>query len=278
MASTPTSTGAPVRASRGDPHPPNAQPATDPGGPHTDTARSSRGRPFATVWVCPVDPPFRINDVVAAAIRTFVTSYTQPGDRVLLAIPSRPGPRHRQDRLVEMVLRLGRGATIPPTPHPQDDHSTTEAGLCRPPESEAGPGPTDPDATVSIAAETITGVDRARPPKDRFALIITTQPARHEDADSIIDWADHLTDSGTLIAVTHSGQHGSLSTAASPSVVRSAALAGLALTDRLVLLHQEPTATSPATDRDRRRLALGAHRRIHTDALVFTTSRPGGAA
>lgn len=92
MASTPTSTGAPARASRGDPHPPNAQPATDPGGPHTDTARSSRGRPFATVWVCPVDPPFRINDVVAAAIRTLVTSYTQPGDRVLLAIPSRPGP------------------------------------------------------------------------------------------------------------------------------------------------------------------------------------------
>lgn len=279
MASTPTPRSRyAARAHHGDRRAREAHRATLPARPRTDPTAARRERPVATVWVCPVDPPFLTSDVIAAATRPMVTTYTQPGECVLLACPDRLGSRARQDRLVETVLRLGRGVTTRPAANPRADHSTTGPTRRQSTESESGPGLHNADSTVPIAAETISRLDHARPAADRFALIITTQPARTEDPAWITEWADLLTASGTLIVLTHSDHRGDLLTAPSASVSRSAALAGLALTDRLILLHQDPSPAAPAADRDRRRVALGAHRRIHTEALVFRLSRHGGAA
>ncbi|WP_143249967.1 hypothetical protein [Amycolatopsis sacchari] len=68
---------------------------------------SKRTRSRAMVRSCPVAAPLRPADATAAAVRAVVTSYSNPGDRILLTISV------ADSRVAETVFRLGRRATTP---------------------------------------------------------------------------------------------------------------------------------------------------------------------
>lgn len=278
MASTPHSTNGPARAGCSPAPPSDGHHPRKPVGARTSPAHARPGRPFSTVWVCPADLPVRTGDVLDAVLPSLVTTYTQSGDRVLLATADRPGSRKAQDRLIDTVRRIGREAATRLFTSSRDDHVALRATDPLPAASGSGPGPDDVDSADPITAETIAQFDRGGPATDRFELIIAIPPEWLDDPAWITDWADLLTDSGALIMLTDSDRRENMSAALPVAVNRSAALAGLTLVDRLILLHQDPSPAPPFTDRDRRRVALGTHRRIHTEAHVFRMSRRGGAA
>jgi hypothetical protein len=245
-----------------------------------------------TVRMCPVDPPLRTLAVLGAATRTLVTTYTDPGDRVLIVeppvvaravgSPRRPSPvRLDWAAVVEAVARLGRGASTrpatawvdPAVPHtrPVDNEPTDPSAE---PESGAGHGLDDPDRTIPIAADWITALDRDRPGADRFDLIIAAVGAVHPGHGPVAAWAHDLAPTGTLAVITHGDRtYGQL---ASPGrdLHRAARMAGLALTDRLILLHEPPPPAPVITDADRTALTSNGHRRIHSTVMVFTPHMP----
>lgn len=201
----------------------------------------------ATVRVCPLTPPHNPHNVTAAALHTLVTTYTTPGDRVLLLPPSPPRTNttpalstDNENCLVETVFRLGRSAVRQPLRHATIPNRTTART-------------TDHHPTTAL---------------DRFQLIITGWPTTGSAPTTLADCAAHLTDTGTLALLTTSRhqQHDA-------PVTTLATLAGLTLTDRLVLLHQLPSRTPPV-DRQRLRVVLGGHRRIHTDVLICSRTHP----
>lgn len=241
---------------------------------------------LATVRLCPLDPNATDEEKMAAAIRVITTAYSEPGDRVALAdaddstpVPARSA-RERRDRLVESVLRLGRGATAEParpTPetrrgHRGDNRPSAETG------SESGPGPSldRPPDTAADRPLSPSADDAPRPRTDRFAVIILGCTRRPVDPGSLAEWAPLLTPAGTLIVLTHSNHlRGSRSTR-SGAVHRAAAMAGLALTDRLILAHQPPSDGPPTTAHGRRAIALGGHLPAHSTALAFRPTTPSG--
>lgn len=199
-----------------------------------------RHRRRGTVRYCPLEPPWRYPDALAAAVRTLVTGYTEPGHRVLLADPRPAGDADpwgsRRDEIVEAVLRLGRGAT------------------------------TTWDADGEHA---------------RYELIIGPRP----NTTQLEGWARRLAPAGTLIILTitrGSGLQriGNQNLASDSSLRRIAALAGLTLVERLVLLHQPPSSTPPRGRRQRLAVTLGGHRPVHSEVHAFrhTSAKRGNAA
>lgn len=208
----------------------------------------------ATVRVCPLTPPHNPQRVTAAALRTLVTTYTTPGDRVLLLHPSPPRTNStparsadNEDCLVEAVFRLGRSAVRQSPRHATIPNRTTTAT-------------TDHHPTTAVP--------------DRFQLIISGWPTTGSAPTTLAECAAQLTATGTLALLTaprHWRQDSPVSTVAT--------LAGLTLTDRLVLVHQLPSRTPPV-GRQRLWVVLGGHRRIHTDVLICsrTPARDDGEA
>jgi len=250
-------------------------------------SEGSADRPLApTVRMCPADPPLRTLTVLGAATRTLVTTYTDPGDRVLLIEPpvvarAVGSPRNpvRLDwaAVVEAVARLGRGAStrqttprgepaVPLIRAADDVRATPDAAT----ESEAGLGLDDPDRTIPIAADWITALDSVRPAADRFDLIIAAVGAVHPGTDPITAWAHDLTPTGILAIVTHSDRTYGQLAAPGRDLQRAARLAGLTLTDRLILLHESPPPGLTITDANRTAIMSNGHRRIHSTVLVFT--------
>lgn len=83
----------------------------------------------------PADPPpsatVRLRPVNPAAVSMITTTYTAPGDRIMLAAPKTAetsSTRARRNRLVESVLRLGCGATTDPDFRPHNDHESIRGG------------------------------------------------------------------------------------------------------------------------------------------------------
>lgn len=255
MPTTPAGTGQPNSGPA-----PTSPPASKDSPP---AQRTSRRRSLATsVNACPVPPPYRFDDVLTAVLDTVVTTYTRTGDRVLLAAPgtARRSRSQDRDRIAEAVRLLGREpATARRTPN--------GSGPGTGPNGLGGPDRTavDRDQTGPVPPADRSG-DAGAPP-DRVSLIIAAQGV---DTALLADWARLLTPDGTLLVLTHSDESGSVPITRTHDLIFAAGLAGLTLTDRLIFVHDTPSATRPASDLARRRITLGAHHRVHTDALVLT--------
>ncbi len=85
------------------------------------------------------------------------------------------------------------------------------------------------------------------------------------------DFTRALAPVGTVVVLTHSSTQNSLRSLHTKQPSRAAAFAGLLLADRLV--HQLPD-TSRDGMQNRRAMAFGGHRRIHTTASVFRRRSP----
>ncbi|WP_157182780.1 hypothetical protein [Sciscionella marina] len=244
--------------------------------------RERTGPPVsATVRLCLVDPAADADEIVTAAVSMITTTYTAPGDRIMLAAPESPttgSSRTRRDRLVESVLRLGRGATTDPDFRSHSDQEFAAAGgeLPAAPGSGSGPGPRGCDTTDPVANPTDrpSPGEQSGPGSDGFELIITGWSEQPADPFAMADFTAALAPTGTVVVLTHSSDHWRARVGHSGQLSRAAALAGLILSDRLILVHEPPSAPRPATRRRRREIALGGHRRIHTTASVFRRSTP----
>jgi hypothetical protein len=252
----------------------------------------------STVWLCAQDDRHQDTAVIAnwllTAIIKIVTTYTQPGHRVLLLGPStfaeppagqpstpvRTQPkRDPYDGLLQAgwtVLRLGRSVhtqTAGARPDQRWEDTAipaveSESGL-RP--DSSGPSPARPPSPDPTAP---------RHGPDRFDLIITaavpgTLGELHPTA-----WADQLTPTGTLAIITHSDQTRAQLVDPSEPLVRAAHQAGLRYHDRIALLttpvrHGQlaPTA-GDAGDRSqglRDRFSRSVrHTQAHHDLLLLT--------
>lgn len=192
-----------------------------------------RHRHRRTVRYCPLEPPWRYPDVLAAAVPILVPAYTEPGHRVLLV--ERGQADHadrwdtRPDEAIETILRLGRGATTAVSAKASAD---------------------DEDAVYDLIVCPRTG----------------TTP--------IAEWARLLSPARNLIVLTiprallpSGGRNDGV--APDSALRREAALAGLALVDRVALLHHPPSARPPCEKRQRLAVTLGGHRPSHSEAHVF---------
>ncbi len=89
----------------------------------------------------------------------------------------------------------------------------------------------------------------------------------HPGHGPVTAWAHNLAPTGTLAIITHSDRtYGQL---ASPDrdVQRAARLAGLALSDRLILMYEPPR--SAAAHDDQRVAPMAGHRRTHSTVQLF---------
>ncbi|QGK70320.1 hypothetical protein GIY23_13010 [Allosaccharopolyspora coralli] len=273
------------------PHPhrtPPAQPTTStstPDGPapvgrSTAPPAERETGAAASVLLCPTAPDAGRWAQFAAALPALITAYTDPGDRVLLA-PT-PGPddsrpntdADERDRLVETVLRLGRGATTHATPDaPRSPRSDTRPQ----PESETGPGLRP--ATRSAPGPTAPP-DSPSPVSDRFALIVLGDPTTPQRHGHLAELAPQLDADGTLVVLTHSDEPGWFCTGRfrRRAHTRGAVRDGLVLTDRLIIAHEHPDPSPPANPSERRAVAEHGHRPAHSTAFVFRPrpTRQGG--
>ncbi len=260
----------------------------------------------STVWPCAQDDLHEGTGVLAnwllTAVIKIVTTYTQPGQRVLLLAPSpfialpaswssaAIGNRPRRgpyDGLLEAawtVVRLGRGIqTQTAGARPPQSADKLADGAA---ESESGPrldsvGP-DADGHSTLPSDRPAGPDATATghSPDRFDLIITAVEPRTLDRLHPADWAGLLTPNGVVAVVTHSDRSGGRFTDAAGPLVRSAHYAGLRYLDRIALLRVpvrdgvlaavHPAARDRAQTSPRRSTSVVRHAPVHDDLLVFT--------
>ncbi|MDX8143313.1 hypothetical protein SK854_14385 [Lentzea sp. BCCO 10_0061] len=259
----------------------------------------------SSVWLCAQDELREGTGLIAhwlltAVIKT-VTTYSQPGQRVLLldsaaftatpASSSVTGLPNRSRRspyvgLLEAgwtVVRLGRSVqTHTAVEHPNrlDDAPGTSAG------SESGSGLPATGPSTDRPAESPSDhrhgsdLEESGHDPDLFDLIITAAEPSTLGRVRPMDWAGLLTPTGTLAIVTYRDcSRGRLADPAG-ALVWAARHAGLRYTDRIALLrvpvrHSALTVTSTAM-RDRSHTSAAApttsvrHAQVHDDLLVFT--------
>jgi hypothetical protein len=216
----------------------------------------------ATVWPRNADDPRDSTTPLAGwlphAIATIVTSYTRPGDRVLLLAP--PVITHH-----------------PPTGMASTTHRS----------------PTDPLTGLHAAARTVSRLDRithtrtANPPTkpgsgpgstpgpDRFDVIITTVDPRTTDWISDTAWTDLLTPHGTLAIITHSDSSDGRLVDPLGRLVNTLRHHGLGWLDHVLLL-ETPLIAAADTATSAPPLPV-RHRRVHSDLLLFHP-QPSGTA
>ena len=290
-----------------------AAPVSLPQNPRTGRPRTVRrtlrrtgpSRP-ATVWLCAQDDHHEGTGLIATwllnAVVKIVTTYTQPGQRVLLLAPapfvtsSTTGPstsaRTRAERssyagLLEAawtVVRLGRGIQTQAAGPPADEIDSNDTGPAA--EAESGPKPhppgPDPDNRFRPCPNTRPDPDRAatRPSPDRFELIVTAAELHTLDWLQPTAWADVLTPTGVLAVVTHSRYSRGRLNDPAERLVTAARHAGLRYHDRIALLRAPvrdgalaaadgDTSTSAPSPREQVRTAV-RHTRVHDELLLFT--------
>ncbi|GGU81019.1 hypothetical protein [Lentzea flava] len=235
------------------------------------------------------------------AVIKIVTTYTQPGQRVLLLDPAPfsaaapasvtgvPGRSHRSHYvgLLEAgwtVVRLGRSVqTQAAVAHP-DRIDDTAADTPSKSESASGLPAIGPstDHSVEPSSDHRHGPDpeaTERQP-DRFDLIITAAEPHTLDSLRPTDWAGLLTPTGTLAVITHGDRSTGLLNDPAGPLVRSARHAGLRYTDRIALLrvpvrHSALIVASLAVrahSQSSAGLATAAvrHSQVHGDLIVLT--------
>lgn len=185
-----------------------------------------RGHPYVsrptTLWpfggADPLPDAVLLTGWLGRAIVTLVTTYTRPGDRVLLLNPpalaqqpssTHPGTHHEAlvsapyaglTEAVWTLIRLGRGvdtAIAAPAPDHPDTSVTPPNQMPNPDGVGRSPDP-DRHESEHLAARAVQG------PDDRFDLIITAVHPHDTDWLAHTDWAAVLTTTGTLAAITHS--------------------------------------------------------------------------
>ncbi|GAB3677401.1 hypothetical protein [Saccharopolyspora tripterygii] len=233
----------------------------------------------ATVRLCLVDPGADEDAIVTTAVSMITTTYTAPGDRIMFADgepPATGSSPTRRDRLVESVLRLGRGATATPDHLTRGDHGSDTAAGCLPGARESGSGLGS--RSGDLAEPVVNPTDQqpldqsSGPGSDGFGLIIAGWSDDPADPFAMADWTPLLAPGGTAVVLTHGSDQHQARVGHSGQLSRAAALAGLILTDRLILAHRPPSRTGLASRRSFPAIALGGHRRIHTIASVFRRS------
>ncbi|AHH98524.1 hypothetical protein [Kutzneria albida] len=237
-----------------------------------------------------------IADWLLTAVITIVTTYTQPGQRVLLldpapfialpaawpatAVQNRPR-RSPYAGLLEAgwtVVRLGRGIQSRTVgAHPDPCGETPGATS-----TESESGPSLPTASPSTGDATGPSPDRPAGPDtpapghspDRFDLIITAAEPRALDWFHPTDWAGLLAQTGTLAVITHGDHSGGRLTDPAGPLVHTAHHTGLRFTDRIALLrvpvHNGTLTVADAGAYDRSQTLPGPSTKVHDDLFVFT--------
>lgn len=262
--------------------------------------RRRRARP-ASVWPLAQDSrPGALTDpaTLSNAIAQIVTTYTVPGDRVLLLaapVPSAPavGARRTAPAGQESVtgpvpglldaawtvVRLGRiveSRTAAAVSHADAAYTDSPDG----PESaprlihqSAAPAPTGPGPAPCADRPTEWG-------PNCFDVAITAIEPDATDWAGAVPWDALLTPSGLLAVITHGDYVGGRWVDPCSAVRRIADRAGLAEIDRIALLEvpiRDGALDVPVATRAARPLTASAglprHARVHSDLLIFTRPR-----
>jgi hypothetical protein len=198
------------------------------------------------------------------AIVKIVTTYTRPGQRVLLVDPapylappvswpasgharSRPGPYAGLQEAGWTVVRLGRGVR-------------TQTAVA------------DPEPPGGLGSSPVVASADA----NRYDLVITAVEPRALDWFRPAGWADLLTSTGTLAVITRSHRERDRLTDPAGRLVRAAHQAGLRYLDRIALLRVAVRNSALAVEAPAAQLGSQAsaasvrHLAAHDDLLVFT--------
>lgn len=268
----------------------------------------------STVWPCAQDELCEGTGLIAqwllTAVIKIVTTYSQPGHRVLLLDPaqfsaplasaSAVGVPNRSRRspyvgLLEAcwpVVRLGRSVqthALVTRPARIDD---TPVDI--PAESESGPrlpavGPsTDHSAAPRSDHRHGSDPEATGHQSNRFDLIITAAEPGTLDYLRPADWAGLLTSTGTLVVITHGDCSAGLFNDPAGPLVRAARHAGLSYTDRIAVLRvpvrdgalavASPAVRAHSQNPARLTTAAVRHSQVHDDLLVFTRQAAPRAA
>ncbi|MFC5108969.1 hypothetical protein [Kibdelosporangium philippinense] len=260
---------------------------------------------FSTVWPCAQDTHLvgtgLLADWLLTAVIKIITTYSTPGDRVLLLAPSplvasrgiaglpatraprRPGPYAGLLEAAWPVVRLGRGVQTAITRPPDEPRPGTPSSADR---SESGPGFAEPDpdhtAFTRIDASVIIS-DSGERPDGLFDVIITAAESRTLARTRVTAWSRLLTPAGILAAITHSDHNGPWLQDSTGALVRAAQQDGLRYLDHIALVRipikhsalDGPARASgnvdPSSD-PAGSPARGA--RAHADLYVFGRSAP----
>jgi hypothetical protein len=248
-------------------------------------ARGARVPWPTTVWPCANDDRREGTGVISAWLHTavvkIVTTYTRPGDRVLLLVPPTPlrtarwpgssvsqwpGRYAGLHEAAWTVVRLGRSVqtqTAPnSSPPPPADPPLRSVGVFDTGgQTESGPGPTRGSASCHPRTKP-RQTESARPehPDRRisdadptgFELIIAAVYPRATDWLRTATWAGQLRRHGLLTVITHSDHVEGRLVDPTPAILGAARYADLAYLDHIALL-EIPTrrgrlaAAHPAT-------------------------------
>ncbi|MGO1053262.1 hypothetical protein [Crossiella sp. CA198] len=233
-------------------------------------------------------PRFAAEDWLLSTIVKIVTSYTCPGDRVLLLAvprPATPGdrlgaarvrtPRERReyDGLLDArwaVFRLGRTAQTCTDAAGANHAVDAAAGVV---DTESSPGPRTTRTAARGVGErnsdqTSRGaVDRGA---DSVDLIITAVEPTVPHHLGLRRWTNRLTGRGMVVVITHSHHDGSGLHDPTGAVVRSARRSGLHFLDHIAVLgavtmQQRSESSTPTA----------SSAKSFSDILVFTAAPPG---
>jgi len=196
------------------------------------------------------------------AVVKIVTTYTRPGDRVLLLGPPDrasgarwpgstaarwPGRYAGLHEAAWTIVRLGRsvqthtaaepdptdpaGAPTVPARIGSDEHGGEESG--------SGPGPDHPrTAPASTESACPDAADQSGDDSDpgRFALIITAVYPRDTDWLHTTAWTNRLQPNGTLAVITHGDRVRGRLVDPTPAIVGAGRRGGLVYIDHIALL------------------------------------------
>ncbi|MFD9961933.1 hypothetical protein [Amycolatopsis sp. NPDC058986] len=267
--------------------------------------RRGAARP-AALWLCGDAEPLPGTALLAAwlgrTILTLVTTYTRPGDRVLLLTPP-PSPRQSPQRpgrapggdpyaglaeAVWTITRLGRStdtATAAPAPdhlHDRTDsvgHTGAQSGSRPRPDRLRLHTPTDPNPDSAHHPDRT-----ASRPGRGFDLVITTVDPHATDWLARTDWDTILTPPGLAAVITHSETRAGRLLDPQPAITDTFRHRGLRCLDHIAVLDTAPpprptiaadaaprNTLAPAHGRPPRESAAAVWpvRRVHHDLVLF---------
>lgn len=176
---------------------------------------------------------------------------------------------------MESVFRLGRSAPAVPDvrSHSDHEHATTVGDLPWSSGSESGLGPQSGDAIAPVTKPTTRR--SSGPGSDGVDVIIAGWAKPPASPFAMADFTPVLTLDGIVVVLTGSTQDSSQALHAK-QLSRAAALAGLLLTDRLILVHPPAVHRDAMRSRtiDFRRPPPYPHHRLGVPPLDPATASP----
>ncbi|MDX8031690.1 hypothetical protein SK803_15805 [Lentzea sp. BCCO 10_0856] len=260
------------------------------------------GRP-STVWPCAQDDLYEGTGLLASwlltAVVKIVTTYSQPGQRVLLLEPathlsafgprtandghgqSRPGPYAGLHEAGWTVVRLGRGIqTQTAVAHPEQvsEHLDAESGTG--PRGSISSPTTDRLSAPSSDADSEPDPALSKLSPDSYDLVIAGAEPGVLDWLRPASWSSVLTPTGILAVITQGDRSGNRLVDPASSLVRAADRVGLRYLDRIALLRAPvrdgALGVAASTSHTRSHIStrpfatLVRHVQVHDDLLVFT--------